>query len=149
MKTKTLDRPKGTMADKLKQTEQAMTNDFQPTPALLSKLAKMKRRSRPQLVKPDAIPIGGVIAGKILAFLPSFKKTIKGELLHLVDDTGKEFYFPVTAQIAGAFGATDGKNVSAEVKKEETGKQFVARRLADQMSAKWKKNMYVFEVFTD
>lgn len=101
--------------------------------------AKLKRRNRPPLVKPAACPIGGAVTGEIINVVPSPKADIKGELLWLRHASGLEFLFPVTGVIKQA--------LDPDLKKE-IGKQFFARRLPDGLSGKYKKAMFMFDVFT-
>lgn len=129
------------MAKKQKSKKIDLGATFEAVKTLLSEpgaLTKgMKKRSRPPLIKPASIPIGKSLAGTVKAVMPSFKAGIKGELF-LLDVKGTEVYFPITGVI---------KNALPDPKKE-IGKKIEFVRLPDQMSGKWKKPMFVFDVFT-
>ena len=99
----------------------------------------MKRRGIPQMLDWKTIPIGGIVAGEIIAILNSPNSSIEGKLLHLRMESGNEISAPITGSIRKAL---------SENLEEEVGKKFAAVRLDDKISEKYKKNMYIFDVYT-
>lgn len=119
------------------------------TPAQTVDFSKLKRRNLPTLIKPGDVPMDGIVSGTIIDVVDSMTTTIKGKLLWLKHDNGTEFLFPCTGVIRNALvpGVPDG-----ELKKKleaEVGKKFFAKRLPDKTSQKYKKNMFMFDVFTN
>lgn len=118
--------------------------------------SKLVRRNMPRMVKPGDVPIGAVVSGEIIAIVDSPVSTIKGKLLHLKHESGAEFVFPCTGVIRQALapGRYDGKDEAENDKKltqaleKEIGKNFYAKRQPDGTSTKFKKSMFVFDVFT-
>lgn len=111
--------------------------------------AKLVRRNMPMLVKPDSVPVGGAVTGEIIQVCKSPVSTVKGFLLWLKHDSGQEFTFPCTGVIRNALapGVTGDKELLAELEKE-VGKKFVAVRQENKPNAKYKKEMFMFDVFT-
>lgn len=134
----------------------AMTALFAPRPGLVDS-KKVERRNFPQMVKPADVPIGGVICGEIVKIVNSPVSTIKGKLLWLRNVTedksdpahGQEFTFPCTGVIRSALapGVEGDKELQTALEKE-IGKTLIAKRMDDKQSAKYKKNMFVFDVYT-
>jgi hypothetical protein len=136
-----------------------------PSPAMLAlfkpldpaKLEKLKRRNIPRMIKPDQVPIGSVVSGKIHAIVNSPTSEVKGKLLWLVNESGTEFTFPVTGVIRSALAPgikNDDDKLTAHLEKE-LGKTFYARRQPDGEDLKHGtepdgkgKKMFVFDVFT-
>jgi hypothetical protein len=101
-------------------------------------MAGIKRRNLPRMVKPIDIPINGIVHGEILDIVDSPVSTIKGKLLRMKNETS-EFLFPLTGVLRQALGDEPQK---------EVGQYLFAVRQPDGMSAKYKKQMFVFDVFT-
>src|SRR5229473_8059828 len=59
-------------------------------------VTKMERVNMPQMIKPDAVPVGGCISGTIIAIVNSPVSTVKGKLLWLRHENGTEYTFPCT-----------------------------------------------------
>ena len=112
---------------------------------------KVVRRNLPPLVKPNDVPVGSVVSGEIVKVVNSQVSTVKGKLLWLRHESGTEFLFPVTGTIRSALvpgiGTDDGPQLQAELEKE-IGNTFIAKRLENKMSDKYKKSMFMFDVFT-
>lgn len=115
----------------------------------------MKRRNLPQMILPKDVPIGAIIDGEILDVVDSPVTTVKGKLLHLRVANGQEICFPVTGVVRQALiGAydkdKDDKEGSQLMKllQKEIGQRFIAKKCPGRESAKYKKEMFVFEVFT-
>jgi len=146
---------------------------FAPKPALESALGSLTRRNLPAMIKPDAVPVGGVITARILAIVDSPVSTIKGCLLHLAlgnldaptptdkqtvklgkdlfafRPTGLEITFPCTGTIRNALvGALDGQEKVKVALEKEIGKLIVLKRQEDKPSKKFARNMFMFDVFT-
>jgi hypothetical protein len=136
-----------------------------PSPAMLAlfqpidqaKLDKLKRRNIPRMVKPDQVPIGATISGRIKQIVNSPTSEVKGKLLWLVNDSGTEFTFPVTGVIRSALapGIKNDDEKLTEHLEKELGKMFYARRQPDGEDLKHGvqpdgrgKKMFVFDVFT-
>jgi len=142
------------MAKPEKKTEET-TAVARPVPPGISALivkgdmgSKMVRRNAPPMVKPSDVPIGSAISGEIVAILESPVSTVKGKLLWLRHESGAEYTFPCTGVIRNALApGCEAEKLEAALKKE-IGKQFVAKRLDDKQSAKYKKAMFMFDVFT-
>lgn len=113
--------------------------------------SKLVRRNLPPMVKPGDVPVDGVVTGEIVKIVDSMVTTVKGKLLWLRHESGTEFLFPCTGVIRNAL-VPGVKDDGAELKKaleKEIGKTFVAKRLPDKTSNKFKKNMFMFDVFTN
>jgi hypothetical protein len=130
-----------------------------PSPAMLAlfqsggdvekSYGKLERRNVPQMIKPSDVPVGQAITGEIVKIVPSMKSDIKGKLLWLRHESGQEFLFPCTGVIRNALipGVEGEKDQTAALEKE-VGKILVCKRGADRMSGKYKKPMFMFDVFT-
>jgi len=130
------------------QPSQAMVALFAANPEASARLDKLERRNMPQMVKPGDVPMNGIISGEILKVVDSPVSTVKGKLLWLRHDSGAEFTFPCTGVIRNALApGKDGKELDAALEKE-IGKTFYAKRTPDKQSAKYKKSMFMFDVFT-
>lgn len=112
---------------------------------------KMTRRNMPAMIKPGDVPLGGAVSGEIIAVVNSPVTTVKGKLLHIRHSSGQEFTFPCTGVIRNALApgisGDDGKELQTALEKE-IGKIFVAKRLPDKQSNKFKKSMFMFDVYT-
>jgi hypothetical protein len=117
--------------------------------ALEKLMEKAERRNMPQMIKPGEVPLGGIVSGEIVKIVDSPVSTVKGKLLWLRHDNGTEFLFPCTGVVRNALapGMEPGKELQAALEKE-IGKTFIAKRLPSKTSAKYKKEMYMFDVFT-
>lgn len=113
--------------------------------------SKFVRRNAPPMVKPGDVPVGQTITGTIVSVLDSPVSTVKGKLLWLRHESGTEYTFPCTGVIRNALcpgvKSEDGKELTAALEKF-VGKGFAAKRLPDKQSSKFKKNMFMFDVFT-
>lgn len=107
------------------------------------------RRNMPPMIKPGDIPVGAAISGEIVSVVDSPVSTIKGKLLWLRHSSGQEFTFPCTGVIRNALapGKKEGEELD-KVLEKEVGKTLYAKRLPDKTSSKYKKTMYMFDVFT-
>jgi hypothetical protein len=128
---------------------------FAPATAIEGLTEGLTRRNMPQMLLPKDVPIGAAIDAEIIDAVSSPATTVKGKCLWLKSNAnGQEFLFPVTgvvrqALIGGYDGDKDkdGEKLIALLKKE-IGNRFVAKRCPGRDSTKFKKEMYVFEVFT-
>lgn len=110
--------------------------------------ANLKRRNLPQMVPPGEIPVDAIVSGEIIDVVDSPVSTVKGKLLWLRHESGAEFTFPCTGVIRNALApGLSGKELDEALKKE-IGKNFYAKRTLDKQSAKYKKAMFMFDVFT-
>ena len=114
-------------------------------------LSQFTRRNLPQMVKPGEIPVGGVVTAEIIAVVDSPVSTVKGKLLHLRNEAGKEFTFPATGTIRNALapGKTEDGDELQKALEKFVGKLIVLERAEDKMSAKYKKTMFMFNVYTN
>lgn len=111
-------------------------------------LAKAERRNMPQMIKPGDVPMDGIVTGKIIKIVDSPVTTVKGKLLWLQHEGGQEFTFPVTGVIRNALcPGVEEKELRAALEKE-IGKTFIAKRLPGKISGKFKKEMFMFDVYT-
>ncbi len=111
-------------------------------------IGKLERRNMPQMIKPGDVPMGGIVSGEIIKIVNSPVSTVKGKLLWLKHSSGTEFTFPCTGVIRNALApGLEGKDVDAALQ-AEVGKLFFAKRTMDKQSQKYKKNMFMFDVFT-
>lgn len=110
--------------------------------------AKIVRRNMPAMIRPADVPVGSMISGVIVAIVDSPVSTIKGKLLHLRHESGTEYTFPCTGVIRNALapGKKD-KELDAALEKE-VGKTLFAKRLPNKTSQQYKKDMFMFDVFT-
>jgi len=127
-----------------------------PSPAMLAlfqtkdtaKLDKLERRNMPAMVKPGDVPMDGVVSGEIMKIVESPVTTIKGKLLWLRHESGQEFTFPCTGVIRNALApGVDGEKLDKALQ-AEVGKMFYAKRAPDRQNTKYKKAMFMFDVFT-
>ena len=114
---------------------------------------KLVRRNLPQLVKPESVPVGGVVSGEILKVTEQQSKSDKKPMfsLWLRHDTGVEFLFPVGGVIRNALLPGVDRNDVAGIRdglEKEIGNSFVAKRTEDKQSETFKKKMFMFDVFT-
>lgn len=110
--------------------------------------SKLQRRNMPAMIKPADVPVGAMISGKIIAIVDSPVSTIKGKLLHLQHQSGQEFTFPCTGVIRNALApGKKEKELDAALEKE-IGKTIYAKRLPNKTSQQYKKDMFMFDVFT-
>jgi hypothetical protein len=110
--------------------------------------SKLERRNLPAMIKPTDVPIGAGFAAEIVKVCDSMVSTVKGKLLWLRTKTGQEFLFPATGVIRNALvPSADEKSLKSELEKE-IGKTLVVKRLPDKQSPKYKKTMFMFDVFT-
>lgn len=112
-------------------------------------LSKLERRNQPRMYKPEEVPVGGAVVGGVVKVCDSPVSTVKGKLLWLRHESGEEFTFPCTGVIRNALapGVDNEKELVAALGKY-VGKTFVARRTPDKVSGKYKKSMFMFDVFT-
>lgn len=114
-------------------------------------MEKAERRNLPQMVKPGEVPEGGVVSGEIVKVVDSPVSTVKGKLLWLRHlETGHEFLFPCTGVVRNALAPgveADSKELQKALE-SEIGKVFLARRLPSKTSGKYKKEMFMFDVYT-
>lgn len=112
-------------------------------------LAKAKRMNLPAIIKPGDVPVGGSVSGKLVKVVNSPVSTVKGKLLWLEHESGREFLFPCTGVIRSALApgiqADDGKLTAAL--QPHVGKQFVATRLESKHNDTYKKDMFMFDVY--
>lgn len=108
----------------------------------------LKRRNMPTMILPADVPINSVISGEIMAIVDSPVSTIKGKLLHLKHESGQEFTFPCTGVIRNALAPGKKDDEADKALAKEIGKLFYAQRLADKPNKQYKKNMYMFDVYT-
>jgi hypothetical protein len=128
----------------------AMLALFQPSDKAVQVMDTLERRNMPAMYKPGDVPIGGVVSGEIMKVVDSPVSTVKGKLLWLRNDSGIEFTFPCTGVIRNALasGVKDDGDKLTEVLEKEIGKMLYAKRLPDKQSTKYKKPMFMFDVFT-
>jgi hypothetical protein len=122
-------------------------------------LSQLKRRNMAQLIKPGDVPVDGVVSGIIEAVVDSPVSTVKGKLFHLslvsFDEknkptkTGVEITFPITGSIRQAIapGKSDEKELNAALEKE-VGNLLILKRCPSKQSGKYKKEMFIFDVYT-
>lgn len=128
----------------------AMLALFQPSNESVQRMESLERRNMPAMYKPGDVPVGGVVSGEIIKIVDSPVSTVKGKLIWLRNDSGIEFTFPATGVIRNALapGVKDDGDKLTEVLEKEIGKMFYAKRLPDKQSTKYKKPMFMFDVFT-
>lgn len=111
-------------------------------------LSRFKRRNMPQMVKPGDVPVGAVITATIVDVVDSPVSTIKGKLLWL-ETNGQEFTFPLTGVIRNALVQGKADKEAEEAIKKLIGKTIVLKRSPDRTSSKYKKSMFMFDVYTN
>jgi hypothetical protein len=107
----------------------------------------VKKRNLPPLVKPEQVPVGQMLSGKIVAVVPSIsgREDMKqSKLLHIEHESGTEFLFPLTGVVKKALGGFDG------AEKEVGNKIFIVRQ-PDGTTEKYGgvKKMFNFDVYTE
>lgn len=105
---------------------------------------KFKRRNLPVLVMHKDVPIGKAISGEIIDAIASPSTSVKGNLLWIKQDSGRELTFPVIGSVRTALVGMKKDDEVLPALKKEIGKKIVCRRLA---SATGKRGL-LFEVFT-
>lgn len=113
-------------------------------------LTKEDRRNLPRMIKPGNVPVGGTVSGKIISIVNSPATTVKGFCIWLCHESGEEFLFPCTGVIRQALAPGREKD-SAELKKTleaEIGKTLVATRKDSEFNEKYKKDQFMFDVYT-
>lgn len=138
---------------------QLFTNETKPLDE-----SKLERLNAPRLLKPDQVPVWTkenpvTLQGEIVRILPSPNSTIKGFVLWLMTPGGVELTFPCTGVVRSALapGAkiddTNGTTLKestaalAAALEKHVGKTLFLKRTANQMNAKFKKDMFMFDVF--
>ena len=117
--------------------------------------SKVERRNAPAMLKPGDIPVWTpenpvLLQAEIIKIMDSPNSTIKGKLLWLRAPSGHEFTFPCTGVVRNALAPgvkADDKELTTALEKE-IGKTLFLKRTPDKTSAKYKKNMFMFDVFT-
>lgn len=99
----------------------------------------------PPMIKPDDVPMGQMVSGKIIALAPSLSSRSdmkNSKLIHMRHASGQEFLFPLTGVVKKAIGGEDGvlNNV---------GKTLILKRSQDGETTKYggKKKVYMFDVY--
>lgn len=115
---------------------------------LLASGKGVERMNLPQMVKPGDVPLEGIVSGEIVKICNSPVSTVKGKLLWLRHENGTEFMFPCTGVVRNALapGVEGDKDLVAALEKH-VGKTFIAKRTPGKQSAKYKKEMFMFDVF--
>jgi hypothetical protein len=111
------------------------------------KPANAKRLNLPRLVKGGDVPIGSTLTGKVIAIVENFtgKKEMDGSrVLHLETESGAELLFPLTGVVKKALSMRDGKACDP---KDYVGETLFITRQPDSISGKYKKAMFMFDVF--
>ncbi len=112
-------------------------------------VTKLQRVNMPQMIKPDAVPVGSCISGEIVDIVNSPVSTVKGKLLWLKHESGQEITFPCTGVIRSALAPglkSEDKELMPELRKH-IGKLFVATRLANKVNSTYKKEQFMFDAF--
>ena len=125
---------------------------------------KLERLNLPRLLKPDQVPVWTkenpvTLQGKIHKVVWSPNSTIKGFVLWLITPGGAEITFPCTGVVRSALAPgmkiDDSNARSVEESKaslqaaleKHVGKTLFLKRTANQMNSKYKKDMFMFDVF--
>lgn len=127
--------------------------------------SKVERLNLPRLLKPDQVPVWTpdnpvTLQGKIHRVCPSPNSTIKGFVLWLITPSGMEVTFPVTGVVRSALAPgckIDDKNAEAEERstkalatalEKHVGKILFLKRTSNQMNKNFKREMFMFDVYT-
>lgn len=133
----------------------AMLALFQNSGSLKVAVSKTDRKTLPMMIKPKDCPIDGVLQGKIVKSIDSPVTTIKGKLLWLELDGGREVLFPCTGVIRSALApdtdADSKKELQAALDKH-IGKILTLQRLPNGQTKKGAaegqtRDMYLFDVY--
>jgi len=111
---------------------------------------KFQRRNMPQIIKPGDVPVGGMVSGEIIDAVNSPSTVVKGKCLWIKHASGTEFLFPVTGVIRQALlGGTglEGDELTKALQRE-IGTTIICKRLESKQNSKFKKEMFMFDVFT-
>jgi hypothetical protein len=109
--------------------------------------AGAKRLNMPRLVKGGDVPIGATVSGEVVGVVENFtgKKEMDGsKVLHMKAASGAEFLFPLTGVVKKALASKNGKPCDASA---YIGSTLYITRQADGVSGKYKKSMFMFDVF--
>lgn len=124
----------------------------------------LERMNLPRMMKPADVPIWSaenpkVLRAVIVSVVESPASTVKGFLLWLKNRAGHELTFPCTGVIRNALApgikvddSTDEtlKESNGELKAaldKHVGRTIILKRTANQQSQKYKKEMFMFDVF--
>ena len=108
-----------------------------------------KKLTLPPLLKPEMIPVGSVVSGKIQGLVASIspRPDMKdSKLVHLIHENGTEFLLPLTGTIKKALGGFEGAE-------KATGKVLIVKRQPDGATDKYSgkgepaKKVYMFDVY--
>ena len=106
-----------------------------------------ERLNLPVMFKPSEWPIGQTAVCEVVKIVDSPVSTVKGKLLWLKSAAnGQEFTFPCTGTIRNALAAgLEGDKLDSKLN-SYVGKTIALTREPDKTSAKYKKNMFMFDV---
>lgn len=108
-----------------------------------------KKLTLPPLVKPDQVPIGGILTSVIVGLAASIspREDMRGsKLIHLRHENGTEFLFPLTGVIKKALGGEKGVT-------DNIGKTLIMQRQPDGETTKYTakgepaKKVFMFDVY--
>lgn len=125
---------------------------------------KLERLNLPRLLKPEQVPVWSretpvTLQATIHKVVKSPNSTIKGFVLWLITPSGLEITFPCTGVIRSALAPgikVDDSNDAAFEKttakleqalNAHVGKTLFLKRTSNQMNSKYKKEMFMFDVF--
>lgn len=131
--------------NKLELAENSKIQVFRPAAEI--DFSQFKRQNMPAMVKPGDVAVGGVIRSKILGVVDSPVSTVKGKLLHLQTPEGTEFTFPATGVICNALAPGKKDDELQAALEKHVNKTLILVRTPDKMSGKYKKSMYMFDVY--
>jgi hypothetical protein len=110
-------------------------------------LETARRLNLPEMLLPSQIPMGVIVTGEIIKFIPSPKTSIKGRMIWL-KNKGIEFLIPAPGGIRSALapGLKDEDEKLDDVLETHVGRTLILKKTGVRPS-KYKNNMFLFEVF--
>ena len=105
-------------------------------------VGKLKRISRPPILKTSDWPVGSVIRGEVVRFVPPFDKKINRPLLQVRTEVGAEVLLPVTR------GMSELLTEDGEGREELVGKEIAIQYKGTKPSKNYKgKIQHVFDIY--
>lgn len=105
-------------------------------------VGKLKRISRPPILKPADWPVGSVIRGEVVKFVPPFDKKINRPLLQIRTEAGAEVLLPITR------GMSELLTEEGEGRDELVGKEIAIQYQGTKPSKNYKgKIQHVFDIY--
>ncbi len=125
----------------------AQLPSFVESGAVETLAGSIRRLNLPRMLLPKTVPVGSVVRAKVVRVTDSPASQVKGKCLWMQHAKGEEFLLPVTGTIRSALAPGVEVEKIAPALEKWVGKTLVVKRLANGFSGKYKREMYVFDVW--